>query len=146
LNNENGWVNKQEGLALKPHGDPWLTPNGKPLPKPNLESNEPSMPLSKKPYQVSQSMDSKYMIPDRVIGTSGSKIAPTLYVAIGLSGAVQHIAGMKESEIVISINIDENSHIVDESDIFIKGRMEDVIPKLVDKIKDQMQAISVRST
>jgi len=59
---------------------------------------------------------------------------------------VQHIAGMKESEIVISINIDENSHIVDESDIFIKGRMEDVIPKLVDKIKDQMQAISVRST
>jgi len=53
---------------------------------------------------------------------------------------------MKESEIVISINIDENSHIVDESDIYIKGRMEDVIPKLVDKIKDQMQAISVRST
>lgn len=105
-----------------------------------------TLPLSKKPYQVSQSMDSKYMIPDRVIGTSGSKIAPTLYVAIGLSGAVQHIAGMKESEIVISINIDENSPIVDESDIFIKGRMEDVIPKLVDKIKDQMQAISVRST
>src|SRR6188508_2567727 len=105
-----------------------------------------TLPLSKKPYQVSQSMDSKYMIPDRVIGTSGSKIAPTLYVAIGLSGAVQHIAGMKESEIVISINIDENSPIVDESDIFIKGRMEDVIPKLVDKIKDQMQAVSVRST
>jgi electron transfer flavoprotein alpha subunit len=105
-----------------------------------------TLPLSKKPYQVSESMDSKYMIPDRVIGTSGSKIAPTLYVAIGLSGAVQHIAGMKESEIVISINIDENSPIVDESDIFIKGRMEDVIPKLVDKIKDQMQAISVRST
>ena len=76
-----------------------------------------TLPLSKKPYQVSQSMDSKYMIPDRVIGTSGSKIAPTLYVAIGLSGAVQHIAGMKESEIVISINIDENSPIVDESDI-----------------------------
>jgi electron transfer flavoprotein alpha subunit len=105
-----------------------------------------TLPLSKKPYQVSQSMDSKYMIPDRVIGTSGSKIAPTLYVAIGLSGAVQHIAGMKESEIVISINIDEKSPIVDESDIFIKGRMEDVILKLVDKIKDQMQAISVRST
>ncbi len=105
-----------------------------------------TLPLSKKPYQVSQSMDSKYMIPDRVIGTSGSKIAPTLYVAIGLSGAVQHIAGMKESEIVISINIDEKSPIVDESDIFIKGRIEDVIPKLVDKIKDQMQAISVRST
>jgi electron transfer flavoprotein alpha subunit len=104
-----------------------------------------TLPLSKKPYQLSQSMDSKYMIPDRVIGTSGSKIAPKLYVAIGLSGAVQHVAGMKESEIVISINIDENSPIIDESDIFIKGRMEDVIPKLVGKIKERLQAISVRS-
>lgn len=105
-----------------------------------------TLPLSKKPYQLSQSMDSKYMIPDRVIGTSGSKVAPKLYVAIGLSGAVQHVAGMKESEIVISINIDENSPIIDESDIFIKGRMEDVIPKLVGKIKERLQAISVRST
>jgi electron transfer flavoprotein alpha subunit len=104
-----------------------------------------TLPLSKKPYQLSQSMDSKYMIPDRVIGTSGSKVAPKLYVAIGLSGAVQHVAGMKESEIVISINIDENSPIIDESDIFIKGRMEDVIPKLVGKIKERLQAISVRS-
>ena len=105
-----------------------------------------TLPLSKKPYQLSQNLDSKYMIADRVIGTSGSKIAPTLYIAVGLSGAVQHIAGMKESEFVISINIDENSAIVDESDIFIKGRMEDVIPILVDQIKKQMSAISVRST
>jgi electron transfer flavoprotein alpha subunit len=104
-----------------------------------------TLPLSKKPYLLSQTMDSKYMILDRVIGTSGVKIAPKLYVAIGLSGAVQHVAGMKESEIVISINIDENSPIIDESDIFIKGRMEDVIPKLVGKIKEQLQAISVRS-
>jgi electron transfer flavoprotein alpha subunit len=52
---------------------------------------------------------------------------------------------MKESEIVISINIDENSPIIDESDIFIKGRMEDVIPILVGKIKERLQAISVRS-
>jgi electron transfer flavoprotein alpha subunit len=104
-----------------------------------------TLPLSKKPYQLSQNLDSKYMIPDRVIGTSGSKVAPTLYVAVGLSGAIQHVAGMKDSEMVISINTDEKSPIVDESDIFIKGRMEQVIPILIDQIKKQMSSITIRS-
>ena len=104
-----------------------------------------TLPLSKKPYQMSQNLDSKYMIPDRVIGTSGSKVTPTLYVAVGLSGAIQHVAGMKDSEMVISINTDENCPIVDESDIFIKGRMEQVIPILIDQIKKQMSSISIRS-
>jgi electron transfer flavoprotein alpha subunit len=104
-----------------------------------------TLPLSKKPYQLSQNLDSKYMIPDRVIGTSGSTVTPTLYVAVGLSGAIQHVAGMKDSEMVISINTDENSPIVDESDIFIKGRMEQIIPILIDQIKNQMSSISIRS-
>ncbi|HEU4469328.1 MAG TPA: electron transfer flavoprotein subunit alpha/FixB family protein [Nitrososphaeraceae archaeon] len=104
-----------------------------------------TLPLSKKPYQLSQTLDSKYMIPDRVIGTSGSKVAPSLYVAIGLSGAVQHVAGMKESDIVISINTDENSPIIDESDIFIKGKLEEVVPLLTEQLKKQIQAISIRS-
>jgi len=104
-----------------------------------------TLPLSKKLYQVSQNLDSKYMIADRVIGTSGSKVTPTLYVAVGLSGAVQHVAGMKDSEMVISINTDENSPIIDESDIFIKGRMEEVVPILIEQIKKQISAISVRS-
>jgi electron transfer flavoprotein alpha subunit len=104
-----------------------------------------TLPLSKKPYQLSETLDSKYMTPDRVIGTSGSKVAPRLYIAIGLSGAVQHIAGMKESEIVISINIDENSPIIDESDIFIKGRLEEVVPLLTEQLKKQFPAISIRS-
>jgi electron transfer flavoprotein alpha subunit len=104
-----------------------------------------TLPLSKKPYQVSENLDSKYMIADRVIGTSGSKVTPTLYVAVGLSGAVQHVAGMKDSEMVISINTDENSPIIDESDIFIKGRLEEVVPILIEQIKKQMSAISVRS-
>ena len=104
-----------------------------------------TLPLSKKPYQLSQTLDSKYMIPDRVIGTSGSKVAPSLYVAIGLSGAVQHVAGMKESDIVISVNTDENSPIIDESDIFIKGKLEEVVPLLTEQLKKQIQAISIRS-
>ena len=63
------------------------------------------------------------MNPDRVIGTSGKRISPMLYVAVGISGAMQHVAGMKESEFIVAINPDEDSPIKDESDIFIKGRM-----------------------
>ena len=77
------------------------------------------------------------MNPDRVIGTSGKRISPMLYVAVGISGAMQHVAGMKDSEFIVAINPDENSPIKDESDIFIKGRMEDVIPKLIEEFKKQ---------
>ena len=75
------------------------------------------------------------MIPDRVIGTSGRKVYPLLYVAVGISGAMQHIAGMKESDFVVAINPDENAPIKDECDVFIKGRMEDVIPRLIGELR-----------
>ena len=103
-----------------------------------------SLPISKKPFSVSEGMSSTYMIPDRVIGTSGRKIAPLLYVAAGISGAMQHIAGMKESGFVVAINPDENAPIKDECDIFIKGRMEDVIPLLLEELRKQKPAIEVR--
>jgi electron transfer flavoprotein alpha subunit len=103
-----------------------------------------SLPISKKPFSVSEGTSSIYMIPDRVIGTSGRKIAPLLYVAAGISGAMQHIAGMKESGFVVAINPDENSPIKDECDIFIKGRMEEVIPLLLEELRKQKPAIEVR--
>ena len=96
-----------------------------------------SLPVSKRPYTVSEGLSSKYFVPDRVIGTSGRKVNPQLYIAVGISGAVQHLAGMKESEFVISINVDENSQIKDESDIFVKGKMEDVLPALIEEIREQ---------
>ena len=97
-----------------------------------------SLPISKKPFVVSEGLSSKYMIPDRIIGTSGRKISPMLYVAVGISGAMQHIAGMQDSRFVVAINPDENSPIKDECDLFIKGRMEDVIPKLVEELKQSL--------
>ena len=100
-----------------------------------------SLPISKKPFSISQTMDSTYMISGRVIGTSGKKVSPMLYVAVGISGAMQHVAGMKDSEFVVAINPDENAPIKDECDIFIKGRMEDVIPLLVEEIKKQKQVV-----
>ena len=100
-----------------------------------------TLPMSKKPYTVSQSLDSKYMIPDRVIGTSGHKTSAMLYVAAGVSGAMQHVWGMKDSGFVVAINPDEDAPIKNECDIFIKGRMEDVIPLLVEEIKKQIQIV-----
>jgi electron transfer flavoprotein alpha subunit len=102
-----------------------------------------SLPISKKPYKVSETLSSTYMIPDRVIGTSGRKVMPLLYIAAGISGAMQHIAGMKESEFVIAINPDENSPIKDECDVFIKGRMENVIPLIIEEIRKQKLVMEV---
>jgi len=100
-----------------------------------------SLPISKKLLPASQGNSSTYMIPARVIGTSGSKISPMLYVAIGISGAMQHVAGMQDSEFVVAINPDENSPIKNECDVFINGRMEDVIPLLVEELKKQQQVV-----
>jgi len=100
-----------------------------------------SLPISKKLLSASQAISSTYMIPARVIGTSGSKISPMLYVAVGISGAMQHVAGMQDSEFVVAINPDEDSPIKNECDIFINGRMEDVIPLLVEELKKQQQVV-----
>ena len=100
-----------------------------------------SLPISKKPFPANQSLSDNYMIPDRVIGTSGRKVNPMVYVAVGISGAIQHIAGMKEAELVVAINPDENSQMKDESDLFIKGRMEDIIPLLIEELKKQEKTV-----
>jgi len=100
-----------------------------------------TLPISKKPFLVSQALDSKYMIPDRVIGTSGHKTSAMLYIAAGVSGAMQHLWGMKDSGFVVAINPDEDAPIKNECNIFIKGRMEDVIPMLIEEIKKQIHII-----
>ena len=103
-----------------------------------------SLPISKKPFTVSEGTSSTYMIPDRVIGTSGRKVAPLLYVAAGISGAMQHIAGMKDAGFVVAINPDGDPPIKDECDIFIKGRIEDVIPLLIEELRKRKPTIEVR--
>src|SRR3972149_708674 len=98
-----------------------------------------TLPISKKPFSVNQSLESTYMIPDRVIGTSGSRTGPLLYVAVGISGAMQHVWGMQDSRFIVAINPDEEAPIKTECDIFIKGRMEDVIPLLIEELKKEKQ-------
>ena len=58
-------------------------------------------------------------------------VRPKVYIACGISGAIQHIAGMKESGIIISINNDPNAPINQIADYNINGNLEDVLPKLI---------------
>ncbi len=93
-----------------------------------------SLPISKKIFHLSEKYDSIYITPNRVVGTSGRKVTPVIYIAVGISGAIQHLDGMKDSDFIIAINPDENSPIKDVCDVFIKGRMEDVIPVIIDEL------------
>ena len=80
-------------------------------------------------------MNSLYITPERVIGTSGQKVEPTIYIALGISGASQHLAGMKNSGFIIAVNPDENAPIRNECDVFIKGRIEDVLPIMIEELE-----------
>lgn len=67
----------------------------------------------------------------RQIGQTGVTVRPKLYIACGISGQIQHVAGMQDSSIIISINNDPNAPINAISDYVITGNMEDVVPKLI---------------
>jgi len=73
---------------------------------------------------------------DRQVGFSGNIVRPRIYIACGISGAPQHIAGMKDSEYVIAINIDETAPISKYSDLLIVGNMYEIIEKAIKKISE----------
>ena len=76
-------------------------------------------------------VDAGFCDHDLQIGQTGVTVRPKVYIACGISGAIQHVAGMKESGIVISINSDENAPINQIADYVINGTVEEVVPKLI---------------
>ena len=76
-------------------------------------------------------VDAGFCDHDRQIGQTGITVRPKLYIACGISGQIQHIAGMQESGIIISINNDENAPINTIADYVINGTVEEVIPKMI---------------
>lgn len=82
--------------------------------------------------------DLKWLSEDHWIGLSGHKVKPKLYVACGISGQIQHIAGMRDSGVIVAINKDPEALIFKSADYGIVGDLYEVLPKLTSAIKEKI--------
>lgn len=78
------------------------------------------------------SADLKWLPEERHVGMTGVRVRPKLYLALGISGQIQHVVGFRDAEIVISVNIDPDAPIKDVSDYFVVADLYEFVPKLIE--------------